>query len=355
MKVRWLWFLTLAAATAAPSLRADAPFPVGVAYCLGKRNPRTNPIIDGQFSRLTSTEFYSFLLWKGPGRYHFQRADQSVEEVHKSGRTIHAHCLLYALESVSPEFLVKFEGSSQEFEALVRDYLTTTLAHYRGRVRSYDLANELYEYNGPGLQKSWMRKHFGSDQEFLDFIGRCYSYAHAADPEALLFYADCGQEFSTQNYAKGWAIAHQLLRWKRQGVPIHGYALQFHTNIYRPQQDIEEALRLAAKTGLQIYISELDVSLNWADPDAVEVRPGKQGVREASPDLLEKQSQIFRNLARTYRRVVPKRQQFGITVWDIGDADSWLATQRFERPTLFDLEYRPKPAYYGFLQGLKEP
>jgi endo-1,4-beta-xylanase len=313
-----------------------------------------SPIIDGQFSRLTSTQFYPFQLWKGPRQYDFKEADQAVQEAIQSRRPLHAHCLLYTLESISPEFMLKFQGSPQQLEELVRHYLTSVLTRYRGRVGSYDVFNELFAYNSGEVQKSWLRRHFASDQEFFDFVGRCYGYAHAADPQAVLFYADYGQEFSSQQFAKGMTIAHQLFRWKRQRVPIHGYALHFHTNIYRPKEDLDTAIRVAVKTGLKIHLSEVDVSCNCADPDVKGRRPGDQGVRQITPQMLEQQKQMFRHIALSYRRLVPPAQQFGITVWDIGDADSWLSDHRFEAGTMFDTHYRPKPAFYGFLQGLSE-
>jgi endo-1,4-beta-xylanase len=325
---------------------------IGVAYCNAKRNRQTSPIIDDQFNLLTSTEFYPFHLWNGPGQYHFGAAERAVQEAHDSRRPLHAHCLLYALESVCPQFLVHFQGSNQEFEALVRDYLTVTLQHFRGRISAYDLSNELFAYQGGEVDNNWLRRRFGSDQELFDFIGRCYTYAHAADPAALLFYSDNGQEFRSQNYAKGWAVAHQLGRWKKSGVPIHGYGLHFHTNIYRPQEDIEEALRLAVKTGLKIHLSELDVSLNWCDFDLSDRPGGVQNLQHSSPDLLRRQSETFERIAQAYVRRVPPAQRYGITLWDVGDGDSWLAARRFEQATLFDEHYQPKPAFYGFMKGL---
>ena len=68
------------------------------------------------------------------------------------------------------------------------------------------------------------------------------------------------------------------MRWKQQGVPIHGYSVHMHTNIYRPQADIDQALQLAAKTGLQIAISEMDISINWADYDIPGQKGGVQGL-----------------------------------------------------------------------------
>ncbi len=335
------------------SLRKFSKVFIGVAYCQAKRNPKTSPLIDNEFSSLTTTEFYPFHLWLGPGNYSFTQADLAVQEAQSSKRPLHGHCLLYALESVCPAFLVKFQGSNAEFEAMVKDYLTVTLRRYRGRVRSYDLSNELFNQQGQ-VADTWLRRRFASDQELFDFIGRCYGYAHKADPAALLFYADYGQEHSHKDHVKGWAIAHQLMRWKQQGVPIHGYSVHMHTNIYRPQADIDQALQLAAKTGLKVTISEMDISINWADYDIPGQKGGVQGLNRASPEILRRQADCYRNIARAYRKLVPAKQQHGITVWDIGDKDSWLASQRFENANLFDGDYQRKPAFYGLQEGLSD-
>lgn len=344
---------TLALASSHPHLRDRSRLPIGVAYCNAKRNTNTSAIIDREFSRLTSTEFYPFLLTTGPGRFRFEGADQAVSEANASKRPLHGHCLLYHLPEVCPQAWIKFNGDNREFELMIRDYLKAVLTRYRGRVQAYDLCNELFDDKG-GCASNWLRQRFASDQEFLDFVGRCYGYAHQADPGALLFYADYGQEFSTNGYAKGWTIAHQLMRWRRQGVPVHGYALQFHTNIYRPRQDLEESLKLAVRTGLKVAISELDVSVNLANPDAPGRGSGVQGLSSTTPEILQRQAETYRSIAHMYRRLVPPAQQHGITLWDVGDADSWLNRYRFEAGTVFDRDYQPKPAFYGLLEGLSD-
>jgi endo-1,4-beta-xylanase len=333
-------------------LRDRSRLPVGVSTCNGKRNARTAPILDREFSRLTSTEFYPYHLWTGPGQYQFEGTDRAVAQAERSGQALHGHCLLYQLESVCPKFLMNFPGSNEEFEALVRDFLSTTLTRYRGRVASYDLFNELYDHRGGKVRDSWLRRRFASDSELFDFAARCYAYAHEADPKALLFYNDYGQEHRTDFYAKGSTIAQQIRQWKRAGVPIHGYGIQFHTNIYRPQEDLEAALKLAVRTGLPVHISELDVSINWVDSDMVGHKAGAQGLSASTPELLQRQSETYRRIAQAYLRLVPPEQRFGITCWDLGDGDSWLAKQRFEEANLYDRDYQRKPAFYGFCQGL---
>jgi endo-1,4-beta-xylanase len=333
-------------------LKDLADFPIGVSFGNIQNKPETQDIILNETSRITSTEFFASIIWRGENEFDFSKADIAVDYALSNGKEVHAHCLMYPTEIVNPGWLRAYRGNNQQFEALVKNYITTTVSRYRGRIKAYDITNELFAYNNSKVQPSWLRDRFSSDNEFFDFMGRCFKYAHEADPNALLFYNDYGQEYTNGNFEKGNAIVRQIQKWKQQGVPIHGYGLQMHTNIHRPIEDIERALELAASTGLLIHISELDVAINWAHWDVAGVRGGNQGVTQATADLLQRQKDMYRKVAQAYKKSVPQRQQYGITLWDTTDKYSWLNWHRFEAGTLFDVDYQRKPAFYGFAEGL---
>jgi endo-1,4-beta-xylanase len=65
--------------------------------------------------------------------------------------------------------------------------------------------------------------------------------------------------------------------------------------------------------------------------------------------------QKYKTVVQYYKQIVPKAQQFGITNWNVGDADSWLrqVIQKNEYPLLFDENYAKKPTYFGYMEGLK--
>jgi endo-1,4-beta-xylanase len=332
-------------------MKAVSDVPVGVSFGNRQNKDATRHIID-EASQITTTEVFPSLVWRGENNFDFTNADRAVNFAAGNGQGIHGHCLIYAHESVNPDFLKNFRGNNQEFEALIKRYIQTTVGRYKGKIKAWDLANELFHYNSSRVDDTWMRKRFSSDNDYFDFVGRCFRYAHEADPKALLFYNDYGQEFSNGNYEKGHAIVKLIQRWKSQGVPIHGYGLQMHTNIYRPIETIESALRLAASTGLLVHISELDIAINHADWDISGIRGGVQGLTSVNDDLLSRQREMYKKVANAYKRSVPKNQQYAITLWDLCDKYSWLNWNRFEAGTLFDLNYQRKPAFYGFLEGL---
>jgi endo-1,4-beta-xylanase len=367
-------------------LKALADFPVGVAYGTSQKNSNTEPYINSEFNSVTLTQFFTSQLWigidsNGNNIYTFDKtsadplrseADRQVDYAFKKGFKIHATSLIYPLEEiivvngkeeikinegVTPRFLFTYSGDNLALENILKNYLVDVLTHFKGKVEAYEITNELIGYDNTGnSQSTWLRRRFptgtAGENEYYDFIGRLFGYAHAADPAAILFYNENSQEHSENNYIKGRKTVEILNKWIAKGV-VQGYSIQMHTNIYRPLKDIESAFKTAATTGLKIKISELDVTINHADYDIAGVKGGGQGLTAATPALLQAQRKKYVEVVNAYKRLIPKAQQYGITVWDTSDGDSWLKDKNgFDVPTMYDVNYQRKPAYYGFAEGL---
>jgi endo-1,4-beta-xylanase len=334
-------------------LKNYASFPISISYGneiikAGKAN-----FITDEINFLTTKAFYWRTILKAPDQYDFSEADAYLAYAKDKNMPIHGVSLMYHLDIVSPEFLMKFKGTNQEFEKIVKKYLYATLKRYKGKIKSYELTNELFKVYGDEIEQTWLRKRFTDDESYLDFLGRCFKYAHKADPKALLFYNEFLMESPYKEYAKVKGALKVIARWKTQKVPIHGFGVQIHTNIYRAIKDIEGMLEIAVQSGLQIHISELDVSVNWADFYETAYTGGDKKAVQITPEMLQKQRELYKNIAEAYKRIVPKDQQYGITIWDISDADTWLFRLRpYEAPVLYDINNKRKPAYYGFLEGL---
>jgi len=103
-------------------------------------------------------------------------------------------------------------------------------------------------------------------------------------------------------------------------------------------------IKLAA-TGLKVHVSELDIRIN----------PNNAPAFTATDDLLTQQAAKYKYVVDSYNTNVPASQRYGITVWNVTDADSWIVTSlgRTDFPTLFNSSYQKKPAYTSFKQGLK--
>jgi endo-1,4-beta-xylanase len=207
--------------------------------------------------------------------------------------------------------------------------------HFKGKVGSWDVVNEAFEDNGALRNNIW-KLHLGAD-----YIARCFQYAHAADPDALLFYNDFGHDYSK---AKRDAIGAMLNNFKARGIPINGTGLQFHTWHKQSNTNFAAAINEAAASGLKVHISELDISLN----------------QDNNPNLLltdtlkQLQAAKYKFIVQVYK-ALPQNQQFGITTWNVTDADSWIPGyyKRPDWPLPFDNNYQRKPAYYAMIEGAK--
>jgi hypothetical protein len=92
------------------------------------------------------------------------------------------------------------------------------------------------------------------------YIEQVFRWAHAADPDALLFYNDNGGE--TIN-PKSDAVYEMVQDFKRRGVPIDGVGLQMHVidDLNLDFAGIAANIARFPALGIQIHITELDVAL----------------------------------------------------------------------------------------------
>lgn len=332
------------------SLSSVLPFSVGLSFGLDQiqGNSDAKRILLREVDRFTSTDFFMVHLIQPDGSLDFTNTDQVVELALSHGKSIHAHVLLYGLPTVSPAYLLNFPGGNEAFEAYIQNYIHRVVSRYRGKVVGYDVFNELFEYNSGAIAETWLRKRYPDDDSFIDFVGKCFTWAHEADPEAMLFYNDYGQEFTSNNYEKLRAQLNLIQSLRRKGIPISGFGIQAHTTIYRSISDFEFVLSEAAKTGLKVHLSELDVSVNYRD--FADDEGGELGLTQLTEELALRQAKQYRDILKAYYRIVPEDQQYGVTFWDISDRDTWLLKERLEWPCLFDGNYQPKPAYFFILE-----
>jgi endo-1,4-beta-xylanase len=225
----------------------------------------------------------------------------------------------------------------------MKTHIQTVVIHFKGRVASWDVVNEAFtdesELRNVEYEKkesSIWRKKVG-----IDYIQKAFHYAHEADPDAILFYNDFGQENKSK---KQLAILTMVADFKRRNVPIHGLGLQFHMPLNKSETDIKQAIATSAMSGLKVHISELDIlASNWK----------KDSTLQYTETLQQQHADKFQQVVEIYRKYVPESQQHGITTWNVGDTDSWITKMGYtDWPVLFDKDYKKKKTYEGFKKGL---
>lgn len=237
-------------------------------------------------------------------------------------------------------------------DTALRNYITTTVSRYAGKIKSWDVVNEMFTEAGA------IRNNTNTDitptnvfvwSSYLgrDFGVKAFQYAAAADPNADLYINDFNLESSA---AKVDSLIAYVKEIKLKGAKVDGIGTQMHINWNSNYAGIENMFRKLGATGLKIKITELDVRAN----------PNNyfNTARPVSQEFYDNQAAMYKFVVESYRTNVPKAQQGGITVWGLGDSDSWRGINGspsvFDFPLLFSADYSRKSAYAGFVQGLKK-
>ncbi len=327
------------------TLQSAASFPVGAAISVDllRNNVGYSSLVSAQFSSITTENVLKFdAVEPAENQFNFTDGDYMVTFAVQRHKRLHAHNLIW--HQALPNWVINFSGDSLAWENLFKTHIETEAAHYKGEVASWDVVNEAIRDDdgtlrnqdvNPGDGSIW-RRHLGAD-----YIARAFQYAHEADPNALLFYNDYGQEWNGQKLNAIIALVSSL---KNRGIPIDGIGMQMHIDINADNNNMLAALQKLIATGLKIHISELDIAVNPGnDPNFVFTDP-----------LNAAQSAKFQYVAHIYN-TVPTAQQYGITTWNVTDGDSWIPWfyNRKDYPLPFDANYHKKQAFYGFLTGLK--
>ncbi|MXV16710.1 endo-1,4-beta-xylanase [Hufsiella ginkgonis] len=316
-------------------------FPVGVAV--------SQRILTGDEARLIKKEFSSVTpenamkmgpIHPLPDVYNFREPDSIVAFARRNGIRVRGHALCW--HEQTPAWLFKnADGSQVSKEELLnrlRSHITTVVNRYRGKVYAWDVVNEAIDDNPANfLRESLWYKICGEE-----FIAKAFEYAHAADPAAQLFYND----YNTERPEKRERVYRLLKKLVDAGVPINGVGLQAHWSLYEPGAgELKTALEKYSSLGLQIQITELDISVYPWEKEKRALQPGENKGFTREMDL--KQAARYREVFKIFRQY--KQHITGVTFWNLSDGYTWLDTYpvpgRKNYPLLFDKDLKRKTAY----------
>ena len=317
-------------------------FPVGVAV-----TPRMMDV--GDESNLILQQFNSITaenaMKMGPihpeeSRYNFAPADKIVDFAQKNGLKVRGHNLCW--HNQTPNWFFTKDGrdvTKDELLARLKQHITEVVGRYKDKIYVWDVVNEAVPDGGTDIY----RKSKFYDIIGEEYIAKAFEYAHEADPKALLFYND----YNTENKVKREKIYQLLKNLKEKGVPIHGVGLQGHWSIYEPSAaDLDESITKFASLGLQIQITELDVSVHAKEHARRDHRPSDD-VSIFGNEVEQKQIEHYKMLFEVFRK--HKDKITSITFWNLSDKSTWLdnfpVPNRKDYPLLFDQNLKPKKAF----------
>lgn len=326
---------TIVNAQNSTSLKDALKYPLGASVNprLLSENEAYRDIAKNELTGLTAENHMKMMLiHPAADRFDFVKGDEIVAFAAATGKRMHGHTLVW--HNQVPQWMKDFQGDQKAWEDLLKNHIQTVVTHYKGKVAGWDVVNESFLDDG-SLRPSLWADHIP------DYIAKSFQWAHEADPKALLFYNDYGQDGKPK---KMQAILDLVAELKRRKISIHGLGLQMHVNVDSKRTEIENVIAQSVQTGLAVHFSEVDVAVNPKNnPDFVYDEKASAA-----------QMELFKLLFKTYQSI-PAKQQYGITFWNISDKDSWLRgyfKRPKEFPLLFDDNYAKKPAYYELINSL---
>lgn len=215
------------------------------------------------------------------------------------------------------------------FAALEAEYPTVN-------IYAWDVVNEAWQDDGkprnPGEQGSSGSGNSAWVQVFGDnsFIEPAFTYARKYAPEGTkLFYNDYN-EYMPQ---KTQAIVDMATDLAAKGL-IDGIGCQSHLDVSFPSTSAyEKAIAAFAATGLEVQITELDVTTS-----------------DTSEAGLATQAQYYSDIMDVLVKYSDSIS--AVVFWGVTDDQSWRAAKL---PLLFDASFQAKPAYDAIVDGLEMP
>jgi len=278
------------------------------------------------------------------GQFNFKKGDALIEYAEANGQLVRGHTLLW--HSQAPRwFFVDGEGlpSKEVMLERIRTHVSTVADHYKGHIDSWDVVNEAVADDGT-LRNSPYLQAVGSEE----YIAEAFYAAREADPEAKLFINDYNVSFSG---AKQDRLIQLVKDLKGQGVPIDGVGLQMHISLgHPPVSDVETAIERFAALGVEVQVTELDISVYAND---------QEGAKEADREILLNQANKYKDLFDMFTRQYEKGNLSMVMVWGLDDAHTWKNNHpvqgRPDHPLFFDKQYKAKPAYWIFVDPERLP
>ena len=273
--------------------------------------------------------------------YNWIDADAIVDFAVQHNLKIRGHNLCW--HEQTPNWFFKDSAGNLVTKAVLlqrlKDHITTVVNRYKGKIYAWDVVNEAIDDNPNNfLRNSLFYQICGED-----FIDKAFEYAHAADPDAILFYND----YNTERKEKTDRIYTLLKKLKEKGVPVNAVGLQGHWSIFEPtQNELEYTIQKFASLGLTIQVTEMDVSVyKWEKEPRIK---SATDIDVLTPELENQQAQKYKMLFSIFRKY--KQYITGITFWNISDRSTWLDTYpvkgRKNYPLLFDTNLQPKKAFW---------
>lgn len=292
-------------------------------------------ILGSEYSQLQAENQMKFgIIHPGFSTYDFTGGDALVAFAQAHTMVVRGHTLVW--HNQVPSWVTSGKYAAPQLSTILQNHINTVMGHYAGQVYAWDVVNEAFNDDGTMRDTIWY------DQPGIGFAGmgtkyieQVLTWAHAADPNAKLFYNDYNAEPLD---AKSDAIYAMAQDFKTRAVPLDGIGFQLHIDLTFDNPatlaSLTSNLQRFAALGLDLHITELDIRL-----------------QDSSAASLAAQAKLYGEIAVICVQQ-PSCKVF--QTWGFTDKYSWIP-QFFSGwgwALPFDANYQKKPAYNSIKNAL---
>ena len=289
-------------------------------------------------------------------KFTFSNAQKITDFAKDNDMYLLGHTLVW--HNQVPEYISEINDRGK-FNLHLKNHIFQLVTRFKGKVNMWDVVNEALNDDGT-LRETVFLNMMGDD-----YIDKAFQYANDSDPNVELAYNDYNL-YKPKKRAGAIRIINSL---KDKGIRIDAVGIQAHWDLHFPSiQEIEKTIIELAATGVDVMITELDITVI---PNPYELAgiareefkkfegdkkwdPYQSGIPEnVQKKLTKRYKDIFELFVKHHDKISR------VTFWGTTDKYTWRnqnpINNRADYPLLFDREYKKKPAYYGLLDiDLKE-
>ena len=312
--------------------------PMNIGACVDSNFYQNNQayitVLNREFNTVVcQNEMKADALEPTQGVFTFTTADKLVAYAQQNNMKIRGHTLVWYNQN--PSWLANGNWTRTTLLAAMKEHISGVLGHYKGKIFEWDVVNEAFDDSGAGARRSCFWQNVIGD----DYVDSAFTYAHQADPAALLFYND----YSTCTInAKSTAIYTMIKALLANRVPINGIGFQSHQQVSDSSASLYANMKVNfdrfAALGIKLSITELDVRM---------LLPSTQTQLNAQAYVYK----VFMQLTLAE----PSCRTF--MMWGFTDKYSWIPSTFPGQGAalIYDENYQPKPAYTALFDVLKTP
>ncbi|NNE69782.1 MAG: endo-1,4-beta-xylanase [Rhodothermales bacterium] len=302
---------------------------IGAAVAAGPlaSDPAYREVLGTEFSMLTAENVMKMgPLRPTPQTFSWDNSDALMDFAESNEMTVRGHALVW--HQSLPSWVESANWGRQELIAILQEHIGAVVTRYRGRIAHWDVVNEAV---GDDARR---RPTLFNEVIGPEYLQMAFEFAHAADPDAKLFYNDYGAEGLGAKSDAVYALVQELLS---TGTPLHGVGLQMHVTASNPpsMDAVRSNIRRLAALGLEVHITEMDVRI----PEP------------ATENGLVAQAQVYNDVLQL---CLSEPSCTSLVFWGFTDRHSWVPSffQGFGAALPFDEDYQPKLAYQVMQQTL---